>query len=167
MHETSTDQRPQAGVTRRNRPNLHAGDLVFAKVTSAPRDAETELTCVLATGKVGCFPCTAVNSSAGCCSRLHVQGGGFGHLKDGLLTELNLQQCRQLLAQPPCPLLAALGAKVAFELVVGQNGRAWVKAASAKETVLVASALQSAGANQVHAQQVVGSLQQQQQQRRL
>ena len=41
-----------AGTTRRNRPNLHAGDVVYAKVTSAPRDAETEITCVLATGKV-------------------------------------------------------------------------------------------------------------------
>lgn len=40
------------GVTRRNRPRLEAGDVVYAKVTNAPRDADTELTCVLATGKV-------------------------------------------------------------------------------------------------------------------
>lgn len=41
------------GVTRRNRPRLEAGDVVYAKVTNAPRDADTEVTCVLATGKVG------------------------------------------------------------------------------------------------------------------
>ncbi|KAK9793711.1 hypothetical protein WJX73_004354 [Symbiochloris irregularis] len=43
------------GVTRRNRPRLEAGDVVYAKVTNAPRDGDTELTCVLATGKSGGF----------------------------------------------------------------------------------------------------------------
>lgn len=40
------------GVTRRNRPRLEPGDAVYARITAAPRDADTELTCVLATGKV-------------------------------------------------------------------------------------------------------------------
>ena len=77
--------------------------------------------------------------------------------------ELNLQQCRQLLAQPPCPLLATLGAKIAFELVVGQNGRAWVKAGTARDTVLVAAALPATHCNAVQAEQLVSQLLQRQQ----
>ena len=49
-----------------------------------------------------------------------------------------------LLARPPCAALAALGAAVAFELVVGANGRCWVSAADVSTTVLVVNALQQA-----------------------
>lgn len=87
-----------------------------------------------------------------------MQAGGYGHLKDGLLVDVNLQTARQLLAQPSCPMLAALGKKVAFELVVGQNGRVWVKADTARNTVLVAQALQSAHASAVQAEQLMREL---------
>ncbi len=38
-------------------------------------------------------------------------------------------------------MLAALGAALAFELAVGQNGRVWVAAPDVGATVLVANAL--------------------------
>lgn len=110
------------GVTKRNRPRLEPGDLVYARVTAAPRDAETEITCVLATGK----------------------SGGFGALSGGMLLDYGCALARKLLVSPPCPMLAALGAAVQFELAVGQNGRVWVSAATATLTVAVASALQQA-----------------------
>ena len=96
-----------------------------------------------------------------CC----LQAGGYGHLKDGLLIEINLQTGRQLLAQPPCAMLAALGKKVAFELVVGQNGRVWVKADTARNTVIVSQALPSAHLNAMQAEQLLGQLLQRQQQK--
>ena len=40
------------GVTRRNRPQLQPGDVVYARVAAAPRDADTNIMCVLASGKV-------------------------------------------------------------------------------------------------------------------
>lgn len=40
------------GVTRRNRPNLQPGDLVYARVKAAPRDAEAEIVCVDGSGRV-------------------------------------------------------------------------------------------------------------------
>lgn len=40
------------GVTRRNRPNLAPGDLVYARVTGASRDADPEIACTDAAGKV-------------------------------------------------------------------------------------------------------------------
>ena len=96
-----------------------------------------------------------------CC----LQAGGYGHLKDGLLIEINLQTGRQLLSQPPCAMLAALGKKVAFELVVGQNGRVWVKADTARNTVIVSQALPSAHLNAMQAEQLLGQLLQRQQQK--
>lgn len=40
------------GVTRRSRPNLRHGDLVYARVTQAPRDADPTLVCTDADGLV-------------------------------------------------------------------------------------------------------------------
>jgi len=40
------------GVTRRSRPNLHPGDLVYARVTAAPRDTDPELVCKDDSGQV-------------------------------------------------------------------------------------------------------------------
>lgn len=44
------------GVTRRNRPNLQPGDLVYARIISAPRDAEPAIACTDADGKVRLSP---------------------------------------------------------------------------------------------------------------
>ncbi len=41
------------GATRRNRPKLGEGDLVYARVTLAHKDVDTELSCTEVSGKVG------------------------------------------------------------------------------------------------------------------
>lgn len=41
------------GATRRNRPKLAEGDLVYARIVHARSDTETELSCMDASGKVG------------------------------------------------------------------------------------------------------------------
>ncbi|KAK9840562.1 hypothetical protein WJX81_001359 [Elliptochloris bilobata] len=107
------------GATRRNRPNLTPGDLVYARVTAASRDADPEITCTDASGK----------------------GAGFGPLQEGLVLTCSSALVRQLLASPPPPVVAALGAALAFELAVGQNGRVWVGNADSSTVVLVANAL--------------------------
>ena len=40
------------GATRRNRPKLNEGDLVYARVTLAHKDVDTELSCTEVSGKV-------------------------------------------------------------------------------------------------------------------
>ena len=40
------------GATRRNRPKLAEGDLIYARVVLAHRDIDTELSCVDISGKV-------------------------------------------------------------------------------------------------------------------
>jgi exosome complex component RRP40 len=44
------------GVTRRSRPNLHPGDLVYARVTAAPRDTDPEIVCTVESGQVSSTP---------------------------------------------------------------------------------------------------------------
>lgn len=105
------------GATRRNRPNLNAGDLVYARVVTANRDLDPVLTCVDGQGKAG----------------------GFGPLKEGTVIECSTYYARTLLARPPPPVLAAVGLKLQFELAVGMNGRVWLNSSSCATTVKVAN----------------------------
>lgn len=50
------------GVTKRSRPNLVAGDLVYARVSAAPRDADPEIVCTDASGKARQHSQTEKNS---------------------------------------------------------------------------------------------------------
>ena len=63
-----------------------------------------------------------------------------------------------------CQVLTALGAALAFELAVGQNGRVWVGGADAGAVVLVANALGnserlSAGQAHIMVRKLLASLQ--------
>jgi exosome complex component RRP40 len=61
------------GATRRNRPNLNIGDAVYARVISANRDLDPEVSCVDATGRAA----------------------GFGQLKEGLLSQCSTGLARR------------------------------------------------------------------------
>ncbi|KAI7838848.1 hypothetical protein COHA_007462 [Chlorella ohadii] len=109
------------GATKRNRPQLQVGDLVYARVESAHRDLEPVLSCMDAAGKAS----------------------GFAHLKGGMVFEVSTTHARSLLSRPPAAVLSALGRSLQFEMAVGQNGRVWVDAPSAATVVLVANTVQS------------------------
>lgn len=105
------------GATRRNRPNLNTGDLIYARVITANRDMDPMLSCVDSQGR----------------------SSGFGALKEGLVVDCSIAHARALLARPPAPVLAAVGAKLQFELAVGMNGRVWLNSASCATTVKIAN----------------------------
>ncbi|ODO05238.1 exosome complex component RRP40 [Cryptococcus wingfieldii CBS 7118] len=101
------------GATKRSKPNLKVGTLVFARVISASRDMEPELECFDAnTGK----------------------SDGFGELKGGVMINCTLQLCRQLLNRN-YPLLPAIASAFPFEISIGLNGRVWLKAETVSETL--------------------------------
>ncbi|WWD18380.1 hypothetical protein CI109_102830 [Kwoniella shandongensis] len=101
------------GATKRSKPNLKVGTLVYARVSLANRDMEPE---------IECFDPNTGKSE------------GFGELKGGLMITCSLQLCRQLLT-PKFPLLPTLAASIPFEIAVGLNGRVWFKAGTVSETV--------------------------------
>lgn len=59
---------------------------------------------------------------------------------DGYCFRVSLQQAADLLADE-CPILAALGQRLPFEIAVGRNGRVWVNSAQPERTVLIVNAI--------------------------
>ena len=108
------------GATKKNRPAVVVGDLVYAKLLVASRDMEPELVCVDSYGK-----------KAG----LGVLTGG------GFMFSVPLHLVRKLLA-PDSGLLKALGGSTPFEVAVGMNGRVWVRARSVRETMILSQAME-------------------------
>ncbi|XP_078267892.1 exosome complex component RRP40 isoform X1 [Rhinoraja longicauda] len=109
------------GATKRNRPNVQVGDLVFAQFVVANKDMEPELVCIDSCGR----------------------SNGMGVIgPDGLLFKVSLNIARKLLS-PNCEVIKNLGDLYPFEIVIGMNGRIWVKAKTIKHTLLVANVLES------------------------
>ncbi|XP_067850470.1 exosome complex component RRP40-like [Heptranchias perlo] len=109
------------GATKRNRPNVQVGDLVFAQFVVANKDMEPELVCIDSCGR----------------------SNGMGVIgPDGLLFKVSLSIARKLLS-PNCEVIKNLGELYPFEIVIGMNGRIWVKAKTIKHTLLVANVLES------------------------
>ncbi|XP_034039871.1 exosome complex component RRP40-like [Thalassophryne amazonica] len=109
------------GATKRNRPNVQVGDLVFGQFIIANKDMEPELACI---------------DSSGRANGMGVFGSG------GLLFKVSLGLVRRLLA-PQSNIRQDLEKLFPFELVVGMNGRLWVKAASVQQTLIIANLLES------------------------
>uniref|UniRef100_A0A0K0FHC5 Exosome complex component RRP40 (inferred by orthology to a human protein) n=1 Tax=Strongyloides venezuelensis TaxID=75913 RepID=A0A0K0FHC5_STRVS len=94
------------GATKRNKPNVKVGDVVYARVISTSKYLETELTCIdkdnFARG-LGVLP--------------------YG----GMVFKVSLQHARRLLS-PTCQLLNLIGKETKYESCIGMNGRVWIKA---------------------------------------
>jgi exosome complex component RRP40 len=107
------------GATKKNRPDLKVGALVYARVSFADKDMEPE---------IECFNSTTERSE------------GYGELKDGFLITCSLGHCLRLL-RPNAAILRALGQHIPFELAIGVNGRIWLRADSIDHTIIVANAI--------------------------
>ncbi|XP_011883324.1 PREDICTED: exosome complex component RRP40 [Vollenhovia emeryi] len=110
------------GATKKNRPDVQVGDLVYARLLVASKDMEPELVCVDSQGK---------ENDLGVLS------------SDGMMFTCSLSLVRKLL-NPECPLFRLLGRNQAYELAAGMNGRMWIQARSVKETIAVGNAILAA-----------------------
>jgi exosome complex component RRP40 len=97
------------GATKKTRPQLRTNDLVYAKVVSAQKNMEVELTCV--------------NPSTG-----KSEPDGLGPLNGGMLFEVSIGLAERLLKKQGVVVLSELGEKLqgGFEVAVGKNGKVWV-----------------------------------------
>ncbi|KAF4081130.1 hypothetical protein AMELA_G00157930 [Ameiurus melas] len=109
------------GATKRNRPNVQVGDLVYAQFIIANKDMEPELVCIDSCGRANGM-------------------GVFG--ADGLLFKVSLGLVRRLLS-PQSEIVKDLEKIFPFEMVVGLNGRVWIKAKTIQQTLIVANLLES------------------------
>ncbi|CAD6585012.1 MAG: exosome non-catalytic core subunit rrp40 [Alectoria sarmentosa] len=126
---TTLAQLPQLafeGATKKTRPQLNSGSLVYARVLSASKHTDPELVCY--------------NPSTG-------KSEGMGELKGGMVFDVSLGMARRLLLarqreEGGLVVLEEMAEKVAFEVAVGRNGKVWVKSGGVKGTLLVGRALQ-------------------------
>uniref|UniRef100_A0A1A9WZZ3 Exosome complex component RRP40 n=1 Tax=Glossina brevipalpis TaxID=37001 RepID=A0A1A9WZZ3_9MUSC len=105
-------------ASKKNRPDVNLGDLLYARLVVANKDFEPELVCVNSSGKKG----------------------KLGVLNEGFVFNCSLNLARLILRED-CPLLNALTKEMPFEIAVGMNGRIWIKAKSIKETIAVGNAI--------------------------
>ncbi|KAH7912539.1 exosome complex exonuclease RRP40 [Hygrophoropsis aurantiaca] len=114
-HNASLDALAFEGATKRNKPNLKVGSLLYARVSLAHKDMEPELECFDA--------------------QTH-KAEGFGELKGGFVVSCSLQMSRFLL-DPKHFLLPLLGSRFPLEVAVGVNGKVWVNTKEVRQTIAV------------------------------
>ncbi|KAH3670536.1 hypothetical protein OGAPHI_001051 [Ogataea philodendri] len=109
-------------ASKKNRPRLKTGDLVYARIASTDPDLDVELECFDATtGKEG----------------------GFGLLEGGFVFDVRLAYARHLLRHQDAPVLTKLMKKYQFELAIGANGRIWIKSDTLQNTIECMKAIQN------------------------
>lgn len=101
-------------ASKKNRPTLKVGDLVYARVCSAEKELEAEIECV--------------DSTTG-------RDAGFGLLDGGMVVDVTLGYARHLLFEKNFPLLKTLSSFTQFEVAIGVNGKIWVKCEDVKNTL--------------------------------
>ncbi|KAJ3012457.1 exosome non-catalytic core subunit rrp40 [Thoreauomyces humboldtii] len=120
-HRATVNYMAFEGASRKNRPNLDVGSLVYCRVTVANKDMEPEVECMDASGR----------------------SAGFGELKGGFVLRCSLRMARSLL-DPKNPILVRLAEVFSFETAVGLNGRVWVNAESPAQVIAASRAIQAA-----------------------
>ncbi|KUJ13668.1 uncharacterized protein LY89DRAFT_698861 [Mollisia scopiformis] len=115
------------GATKKTRPQLSTGALVYARVTLANKHMDPELECVSSpTGK----------------------SEGLGPLNGGMLFSISLGMARRLMLAKPSEqgdlvLLDVIGeGGVPFEIAAGRNGKVWVDSKHIKTTLAIGHAIQ-------------------------
>ncbi|KAK4674261.1 exosome non-catalytic core subunit rrp40 [Podospora pseudopauciseta] len=113
-------------ATKKTRPQLAPGALVYARVVLANKHMDPEIECVSqSTGK----------------------SDGLGELKGGMVFDVSLQFARRLLMakskeEGKVEVLELLGGEgLVFEIAVGRNGKVWVGGEDVKAIVVVGRAL--------------------------
>jgi len=115
------------GATKKTRPMLAPGALVYARVGMANKHMDPEIECV--------------SSSTG-------KSDGLGPLNGGMLFTISLGMARRLMLSKPAEqggvvILDELGgAGVSFEIAVGRNGKLWVDSTTVKTTLAIGRAIQ-------------------------
>lgn len=118
------------GATKRNRPALKPGLLVYARVSSLNDNLlEPELSCMLGSLDVG-VPRKDWMTSEGC----------YGELRGGTVCRISIGLARELL-HPENLVLQELSKTVAFEVAIGVNGFLWIHSQLPEYTILIQNAI--------------------------
>ena len=119
------------GATKKNRPLVNLGDVVYARLIVASRDMEAELVCVDSYGK---------RAGMGVIGSSDPSTPSTNSSDNSFLFTVPLNLVRKLLSKS-CVLLNALGKYIAYEIAVGMNGRIWIRGKTVRDTICLANAI--------------------------
>lgn len=121
------------GATKRHKPNLRIGSLVYARVVSADRFTEPELTCV--------NPITGKSDGFGDLKTTDERGERNGV---AMLFSVSVGLARSL-GRPGNGLFKMVAeCGIAFEAATGANGKVWVRGSEVKHVIAVGRVLAAA-----------------------
>jgi exosome complex component RRP40 len=122
--------------SKKQRPQISAGDLVYARICP-PEAAPTVPKLSYDTLELSCVSATTGKSD------------GLGPLKGGMLFDVHVGFAKKLIRgkKEGVVVLDVLGEKIAFECIVGRNGKVWVNSEDTKTVVCVGRAIQTLNDN--------------------
>ncbi|XP_071800401.1 exosome complex component RRP40-like [Asterias amurensis] len=109
------------GATKRNRPNVDIGDVVYGRLLVANRDMEPELVCMDSAGR----------------------SGGLGVITGGNMFQCSLGLVQKILS-PQSTLVKHLGQIMPMEIAAGMNGRVWIRCKTIAATIAAMNAITNA-----------------------
>ncbi len=113
------------GATKKNRPVLPEGTLVYCKVKQTCTHLRSKLSCKSKQTKKEWMTGEAY----------------YGELKEGMLLSVQVSTARRLEKEGD-GLFKQIGGLCNFEVCVGVNGRVWVKGQTVNDTVVISNILQ-------------------------
>ncbi|KAI9917904.1 hypothetical protein PsorP6_012960 [Peronosclerospora sorghi] len=114
------------GATKRNRPSLRLGSLVYARVSKNNPNVDPEITCEAPPNMIKKDWMTGLAI--------------YGELNDGYVFKTSIGLAKSLLRED-CKVLTSLGKRLAFEVAVGVNGIVWVNAKTTKNITIISNAI--------------------------
>lgn len=110
------------GATKKQKPDVQVGDVIYGKLLNAHKEMEPELVCVDS----------------------YFKAGKLGPLSnEGFVTSVSLGLVYRLL-DPENSILEALGGLFPFELAVGMNGKVWINAKTVRDILTVVRCFEAA-----------------------
>ena len=117
------------GASKRNKPQLSPGTLLYARIQSTPPAMDPTLSCILGPHDAGVPRKDWMTNE-----------GTYGELKGGTCCKIPLGLARELL-YPNNLVLQELSTSIAFEIAVGVNGFLWIHSSRPEYTILVQNAI--------------------------
>jgi len=126
------------GATKRNRPNLVTGSLLYARISVADPMMDTQVTCLVdvATGE-GFIDGGAARKD------WMTDEGTYGELRGGCTSPISVGLARELLDSKNVVLKELGKSQIPFEMCVGVNGVVWVHSTRAEYTIMILNAIRS------------------------
>lgn len=107
------------GATKKQRPDLQVGDVVYTRLLSAHREMEPELVCI----------------------DKYFKAGILGQLSsEGFLINIHPDEACRLL-DINNPLLRTLGKRYPYEIAVGMNGKVWINSKKPENVLKIMKAI--------------------------